>query len=363
MKLLNNLRRISLQQKVLFGRHNEFLSGLSNTGKFWTKQFTQIEALSNSDIKRITGQYPGIMNVDIGTKALNYGNKNDFDNLKYCILSYYEQVGGVITISCHLGNPWWYVEKGDGEPYRYKSKKHSNPVSDILNGHVVFKENETVKDWYDKKIATLIQFISSLKDDDGTLIPVIFRPFHEASHDAFWWGYCFCSNDDYIKLFRYTVERLRTKCSNILIAYSPDNNWTTLSSSDRYMDRYPGDQYVDILGMDSYGLDNEKSMNKCVEQLVYLSTYAKTHNKVVALTETGNKGLKVPQWFCKRLYPILVAEDVNVAYIVVWGSWSVENGFLVPYKINSEEAKDFKRFVKKKQIYMSKKIKKLHLYE
>lgn len=94
-----------------------------------------------------------------------------------------------------------------------------------------------------------------------------------------------------------------------------------------------------------------------------LSTYAEKHNKVVALTETGNNGLKSNQWFCKRLYPILISKGVHVAYVVVWGSWNADNGFFVPYLKDSEESKDFKRFVKKKQIYMSKKVTKLHLYE
>lgn len=195
------------------------------------------------------------------------------------------------------------------------------------------------------------------------MIPVIFRPFHEASHDSFWWGHSFCSNSEYINLFRYTVDRIKSRCPNVLIAYSPDKNWNTLASSDRYMDRYPGDEYVDILGLDCYGLGNQEAMEKCIHQLSLLSDYANKHNKVVALTETGNNGLKTSKWFCNCLYPVLTAKGVNVAYALVWGSWNSDNGFFVPFRKKGEAANDFKKFVKKKNIYMSKNISKLHLYE
>lgn len=34
----------------------------------------------------------------------------------------------------------------------------------------------------------IADFASNLKDDDGNLIPVLFRPFHEQNGGWFWWG-------------------------------------------------------------------------------------------------------------------------------------------------------------------------------
>lgn len=104
--------------------------------------------------------------MDIGTQALNYEDSNEFTNLRYAILSYEEQVGGIVTISCHFGNPWWFVEKGKGDPYRYRSIKHKNPVADILDGKTLLFNKQTVKEWYDVKLNTIINFISSLKDNE-----------------------------------------------------------------------------------------------------------------------------------------------------------------------------------------------------
>lgn len=44
---------------------------------------------------------------------------------------------------------------------------------------------------------------------EGELIPVIFRPYHEHNGDWFWWGKGVNSEEDYIKLWQFTVEYLR----------------------------------------------------------------------------------------------------------------------------------------------------------
>src|SRR5690606_13704518 len=74
------------------------------------------------------------------------------------------------------------------------------------------------------KLDLVADFMHQLKDDDGNLIPFIFRPWHDMNGNLFWWGAKTCSSSDYIALFRFTVNYLRInkELNNILIAYSPD---------------------------------------------------------------------------------------------------------------------------------------------
>ena len=55
---------------------------------------------------------------------------------------------------------------------------------------------------------------------------------------------------DYQALWRMTVEYLRDEkgLHNLLYVYSPD----VFETEAEYLERYPGDAYVDVLGSDDY---------------------------------------------------------------------------------------------------------------
>ena len=58
-----------------------------------------------------------------------------------------------------------------------------------------------------------------------------------------------CTADDYKSLWKIMREKFDAKgVDNVVWAYSPDR----CSSAEQYMARYPGDEYVDILGADVY---------------------------------------------------------------------------------------------------------------
>jgi mannan endo-1,4-beta-mannosidase len=73
-------------------------------------------------------------------------------------------------------------------------------------------------DWCDKVAA----FISQLKDSTGKLIPIIFRPYHEFDGDWFWWGKRHCTREEFIELWKTTVDYFEKKhgLRNILWAFS-----------------------------------------------------------------------------------------------------------------------------------------------
>jgi len=102
------------------------------------------------------------------------------------------------------------------------------------------------KSWLDK----VAVFLQSLKGKHGEYVPVIFRPFHELNGSWFWWGGKNCKSSEPIQLWKFTVSYLRdTKnIHQLLYAFNTDR----FSSEEEYLERYPGNEWVDIIGFDIY---------------------------------------------------------------------------------------------------------------
>src|SRR5690349_8829219 len=76
-------------------------------------------------------------------------------------------------------------------------------------------------------------------------VVVLWRPFHEMNGDWFWWNGK--DPDTFIKLWRQMFDYFTTtkQLDNLLWVYSPNHGKKTT-------DYYPGDRYVDIVGLDAY---------------------------------------------------------------------------------------------------------------
>lgn len=343
------------------GMHNDGKDNLNENGDFETRTdfYSFNKSRESTDFRSrflyISGSYPTMTETDFYAYAINRTADSDKAFHKKCLINYlihyHNVVGGLLTLSCHMGNPWWYGEKNNdyASDYRYISQKHPNAVADILDGTIKLNAHKTVKAQYDEQLDEFIDMIKQLKDNDGNNIPVVVRLFHEASGSWFWWGDQHCSNQEYKELFRYTVDRITCQCNNVMIAYTPDRNWNSMDVKDKFMNRYPGNSYVDIVGYDNYGI-NESNLQETISQLQLLSSFAKQNRKVAALTETGNLALKIPNWFTNCLEPCLTAPGVHLAYVQIYGSWSSVDGFFFPFNKNSKEAKDFRKCFRNKHI-------------
>lgn len=124
-------------------------------------------------------------------------------------------------------------------------------------------ENQVWKD----DMQTLTEYLTLLKNAN---IPVLWRPFHEASGKWFWWGK---DADSFKKLWIAMFNELKEAGLDNLIWV-----WTSCGNDN---DWYPGDAYVDIVARDLYGEDDAK----CATEYADLSaTYG---NKIVTLGECG----------------------------------------------------------------------------
>ena len=67
------------------------------------------------------------------------------------------------------------------------------------------------------------------------------------------------SDEDYVALFRYTIDYLFGECKidNFAVAYSPNG---PITDKKEYLSRYPGDDIVDILGIDYIMTHRTKAM-------------------------------------------------------------------------------------------------------
>ena len=79
------------------------------------------------------------------------------------------------------------------------------------------------------------------------------------------------------------------------------------------MSRYPGDEFVDILGFDHYEFIGDAGAEEAGVQfaeelkrsLTYMNQLAKDHQKIMCLSETGLESLPDPNWWCGVLYPAI----------------------------------------------------------
>ncbi|CAD0003965.1 glycoside hydrolase family 26 protein [Flavobacterium chungangense] len=336
--LFYNLKKLA-KSKFAIGQQDAFISFYKNSS-------------GESDIKKITGNDPAIIGSDLsfvtdirndGTTS-NWFYQQEVKNITQIKNAYAK--GIINTVSWHLRGPKnKNYSETDKEEYTFYANSMFEADKSIFFRSIL--PGGTRHEWFKEKLDQVAAFSSKLKGTKGELIPIIFRPFHEFDGSWFWWGADFCTPEEYKTVYKFTVDYLKnTKgVHNILYAFSPDR--TYLTSTD-YLSRYPGDKYVDVLGMDNYGdFDNQGTTgaNTANSKLKIISDLAKTKVKIAALTETGYRvtSSKTPinDWFSNYLYSALTSNSIEVSYVMFWNN--DENGYYVPNGSVSNDA-DFKTF-------------------
>lgn len=310
-KLFGQLHAL-LGKGVLFGHQDDLAYGVH-----WKYQHNR------SDVKDVCGDYPAVYGWDLGHLELGSQYNLDsvpFDSLRTYIRNVYDR-GGVNTISWHLRNP------GNGGT----AWDTTRIVKDILPGG---KKHTVYTAYLDK----LSAFLLSLKGSDGTTVPVIFRPFHEHTGSWFWWGQNQCTTKEYVQLWQFTVRYLqKKKVHNTLYAYSPAD----YKDATAYLERYPGDQFVDIIGTDAYHYSTAAAFTALLKQrLNILEKIAVEHNKIPALTETGYETIPQADWWTETLLPIL--KTYRLSYVLLWRNGRPDHHY-APYPGHSSAA-DFIKF-------------------
>ena len=340
--LYTNLHSL-LGKGILFGHQDDLAYGVN-----W-----QYES-GRSDVKDVTGEYPALYGWELGNLELGHAKSLDsvpFDAMKKFIRQGYDNAG-VITISWHLNNPFngksaWDTTHGS--------------VAAILPGGT---KHELYKTYLDK----LADFFSNLKGNRGEAIPVLFRPFHEHTGNWFWWGQSACTAQEYIALWKFTIDYLRhnKKIHNLLYVY----NTAGFSSENDFLGRYPGDDYVDVVSFDAYQYQEAKPGNEnsfvtdTDKKLALLNEIAASHKKIPAFAETGFEAIPKNDWWTKDLLPLL--QKHRPSFVLVWRNAGLMKAsgkmhYYTPYA-GQASAADFIQFFKNDKMMFENKTRNENIY-
>ncbi len=321
--------------QVLFGHQNFAFKSVCDNG-------------TTSDAKDITGADPALFGIDtLALAGCEVGKNTRQEALDASIAASKKayNAGALITLSCHMPNftNAKITATGDTEhPYDFTKcdfteSKDLTPCADYI------LEGGQFNPQFNAYLDIIVDYAKALQADG---IPVLFRPFHENSGGWFWWGTS-TSVESYHAIWRYMVNYLEDQgVHNFLYVYSPNG---PISSKEEYLDRYPGDAYVDILAFDYY--DDYADAGKYTGDAFFeglaqscrvVADLAKEKNKIPAIAETGIRITGAGKdslmasgnpttghdWY-NKVVDTAAANDIP--YFLLWANFDKSN-FFVPYK-------------------------------
>ena len=317
----------------MFGHQDALMYGQS----WWIDERDSL--FERSDVYEVCGQYPYVLGLDLGRIEKGKGRNIDsclFKQMKEAAIAHYKR-GGIITISWHMDNP---VTKNNSWDYT-----GGNVVNKILVDSL-FRQQFFI--WLDAGA----DFLNSLVDSKGHKIPVLFRPWHECNMDGFWWSGKSCTEEEYIQLWRLTFDYFvyKKKMFQLLWVYSPHD----IKSEEELACRYPGDEYVDVIGYERYQLGavtykmgTERFVEGVGKGLDMTIDFSRQHKKIAAFTETGFPGIPYDKWWTEALGSAI--NKKRIAYVLVWRNGKSENYYFGPC-MKSSSSSDFNQMIKVQKI-------------
>ena len=282
----------------MFGHHDDLWYG-----RYWYNE------PGGSDTKAVCGDYPGVFSVDVGPIMDNRHNDEENTIRRRVILEARER-GEVIMACAHLNNPLTGGDSWDNS--------HNDVVKSILTPGNATREKFI--SWLDN----LADFCLNLKDAKGNLVPIIFRPLHEHTQSWSWWGSSCTTETEFVEFWQMMVTYLRdTKgVHNLLYAVSPqlDSWYDDQTIRNRLLYRWPGDNYVDFIGMDCYHGENPTAFANYLRIATEISNEKR---KPCGVTEDGVESFtREDYWTYSVLEP---AHDKRISMIVMWRNKYVGN--------------------------------------
>ena len=317
---------------TIFGHHDDTAYGVE-----W--KFDN----DSSDVKTVTGSYPALYGWDLA--KIEHNAANDINNVSFGlqkkrVLEAYER-GGINTFCWHMDNP-------SNDSTAWDTTK--NTVKNILPGgafHGIYVE-------YLDRAA---RYLEGLKGKDSKAIPILFRPFHEFTGNWFWWGKNRCTPEQFKSLWTFTIDYLRDKkqLHNLLIVYSAAD----FDSEKDFLERYPGDDYADVLGFDSYCTTDINGFKANLDKhLAITEKIAAAHHKLACIAETGYQNIPMKTWWTEILLPVITKHKPS--YVLAWRNADIKQYF-TPYAGQSS-AGDFKKFSSSHTLIFQDKLTDIEVY-
>ena len=343
--LLEFLETTARKGKVIFGHQNEY-----------DPYHTVLRTGSRSDVEDLTGDISGLAGYDTLDLTGYYINSpTQEDSMAFYVKTSMDAArrGALLTLVSHMpnfGSDNISMKNGQYDFHNCLIEDardaQGNCAEECLPGGVY---NEIFNAYLDMIAEYGLQM-------QKKQIPVQFRPFHEGNGSWFWWGGDNTNPETYIALFRYTVDYLIGKgVHNFLYVYSPNGPF---DSEDDYLERYPGDAYVDVMAVDYYNAGYSEWPHEYKEDFFYIleetcqivDEVASAHGKIPAISETGIWVMKEDYsgdsgllesgnpmdghaWYTRVGE---IARQNHMPYYLVWLNSGIDN-FHVPFKYGDSQ--------------------------
>lgn len=315
------------QHGIMYGHQDDPFYGIS-----W--QWEE----GRSDTKELVGDYPAVMGFELG--GIEMGDAKNLDSVPFVRI--HDEIlnqnarGGIIAISWHPRCP-----RNGGTAWDISD---TTVVRNILPGG---EQHEKFVGWID----SVANFLRTLVDEKGNPVPFILRPWHEYNGSWFWWGKNLCSAEEYKGLWNMFQDSINSKLyDNVVWSCSPNlqGNWT----EEAFLQRWPGDDRVDLVGEDCYQWGTEEDfVNATTADIRFLSNYANQHHKLFAITECGMKNSPVPDWWSRVFLPCITGS--KACYFLPWRNSTPEH---FGCSKDASTAEDFKQLAQSDSILFVRNI-------
>lgn len=251
------------------------------------------------EIESMTGEFPAVVGFDLmsytsGAEAWmescdelrdNYGSVES-------ALYWAKERGALITACCH-----WYSPSGAQRSKSFYSR---------------FTDFDFAKSWkaqdedYYKLIDDIDLLAEQLQIFHRERVPVLWRPLHEVYGTWFWWGAS--GAHPYLELYRMMYQRFTEhhKLNNLI--------WVWNGHKPEF---YPGDDVVDINGLDTYSYK------------LYAGDMATEYKELNNVTK-GRKPLSLTEVGTPPDLELLQRNNIQWLWFMTWNGYHKREEFITP---------------------------------
>lgn len=216
-----------------------------------------------------TGELPAVLSYDVSVAYRDSDYDDEYTLTVAEDFTEYAKQGGLISMCAHMTNPDPEADDSDLANGLYRGS-----LDTIEKWDQLFVEGNIINTNFMTELSAIADFLQLLEDRG---VPIFWRPYHETNGAWFWfcgarvpkkithtvvipglWEYDTeedVSAEYFTKLWQFTYNYLVTErgLDNLIWIYSPNiaKDGSTSSKQD-IMKYYPGDDYVDVMGIDWY---------------------------------------------------------------------------------------------------------------
>jgi mannan endo-1,4-beta-mannosidase len=218
-------------------------------------------------------------------------------------IAWAQQTGGVISMSWHWNAPTDLVNDPCPDSmcpglYPWWRGFYTNGTTFDLPGALADPGGED----YQLILRDIDAIADELQKFEDAGVPVVWRPLHEAQGGWFWWGAH--GPDAFKDLWNLVYDRM----TNVHGLHNLIWEFTSSAALGDHLDWYPGDDVVDIVGLDIYTAPSSSMSGEWYDVLEHYNG-----QKMIALSESGT----------------LPNADLMDAYGIGWSYYSIwQDGFL-----------------------------------